>query len=131
MKNRVIDTYVEVQKALRFLSSKSKALAARRRQEVANGRPLTRFETERILVGCIDCGTSPSGMDYMVHDTLWASAGLNKKNLCCEECLSRRLGRSLTIADYTQTLCNQQIFRGYQMALVSQMKEENPNEIRP
>jgi uncharacterized protein (TIGR02246 family) len=48
---------------------------------------------------CKDCSGEDSG--YIVHDGLWASAGLHLRDFCCQSCLSKRLGRPLTNADCT------------------------------
>jgi hypothetical protein len=58
---------------------------------------------------CIDCGADPNppwqpGAEYewyVVHDDLWAAAGMRKQGGClCIGCLETRLGRQLTAADF-------------------------------
>lgn len=71
---------------------------------------------EDTVAGCIDCGQHLYAMTYMVEDDLWASAGLRKDQLCCEDCLSIRIGRELTIDDYTNAIINLPLLRGYIMA---------------
>jgi hypothetical protein len=62
-----------------------------------------------IPLPCHDCATelmpdTPPGLQdwqwYMVHDHLWAAAGMDEDGGClCIPCLERRLGRPLTGAD--------------------------------
>ena len=59
------------------------------------------------LALCHDCGTDTPPFDgpgraesYMVHDHVWAAAGL-QSGLLCIGCLEQRLGRQLTAADST------------------------------
>jgi hypothetical protein len=53
---------------------------------------------------CIDCGkcTSSSGEYYMIYDEIWAASGLEPDGgMLCLHCLERRIGRHLTIDDFT------------------------------
>jgi hypothetical protein len=50
-------------------------------------------------VPCTDCKFVPFD-HYMVWDELWAKAGLDPREICCLECLERRLGRPLGIDDF-------------------------------
>ena len=50
-------------------------------------------------VPCTDCGFVPFD-HYMVWDELWAKAGLDPREICCLECLERRLGRPLGVDDF-------------------------------
>jgi hypothetical protein len=61
---------------------------------------------------CADCGvdTSPVEMGpraetFMVHDEVWAAAGMSTGRLCVG-CLEDRLGRQLTPADFTDCKMN-------------------------
>jgi hypothetical protein len=61
---------------------------------------------------CVDCGcdTCPRGQPadwYMVHDQLWASAGMAPDGDClCVECLENRIGRQLNRTDFTSADVN-------------------------
>jgi len=37
---------------------------------------------------------------YMVHDEVWAAAGLHRRAHCCLRCLEYRLGRPLEVGDF-------------------------------
>jgi hypothetical protein len=53
---------------------------------------------------CADCGrcTSPLGQYYVVGDDLWAASGLGPHDgMLCLRCLEQRIGRALTLADFT------------------------------
>jgi hypothetical protein len=52
----------------------------------------------RDSLNCCDCGFFEL---YMVRDEVWAAAGLHWSARCCMACLERRLGRLLTIGDFT------------------------------
>jgi hypothetical protein len=43
---------------------------------------------------------------YMVEDDVWQAAGLGYSNNVCLLCLTRRLGRELTLDDFTDAGCN-------------------------
>jgi hypothetical protein len=50
---------------------------------------------------CIDCRT-PDLDWYMVADEVWAGqAGYRRDETACLDCLEKRLGRGLTVADFT------------------------------
>jgi hypothetical protein len=56
---------------------------------------------------CADCGVDTCPVDrgfraefFMVHDEVWAAAGMGAGYLCVG-CLERRLGRQLTPGDFT------------------------------
>jgi hypothetical protein len=54
---------------------------------------------------CADCGEP--GEFYMVHNRLWAAAGMNPHGgFLCIECLEDRLGRSLCCDDFTDAPLN-------------------------
>jgi hypothetical protein len=55
---------------------------------------------------CIDCGkTTLGGEYYMVSDDLWAASGIAPNGgMLCLACLERRIGRPLTIYDFTAIL---------------------------
>lgn len=57
---------------------------------------------------CVDCGkhTDASGEYYSVHDDVWAASGLAMDGgMLCLACLSRRIGRRLTSADFVDAGC--------------------------
>lgn len=59
---------------------------------------------------CQDCEMDrPEG--YMVHNRVWAEAGL-ETGICCLACLKERLGRDLVLADFTHAPINDLIFLG-------------------
>jgi hypothetical protein len=50
---------------------------------------------------CIDCGKdTKDGEYYLVKDELWAASG-GGDGMLCLACLERRIGRELTLADFT------------------------------
>jgi hypothetical protein len=55
---------------------------------------------------CFDCTESIDLEDFMVHDEIWAAAGMDRGYLCVG-CLEARLGRELTRADFTDVPVNQ------------------------
>jgi hypothetical protein len=38
---------------------------------------------------------------FMVHDPIWKSAKFKPRDLVCQPCLEKRIGRKLTMDDYT------------------------------
>jgi hypothetical protein len=48
--------------------------------------------------GCHEC--------YMVHDELWAKAGMEEDEMLCVGCLEKRLGRELIAGDFTDAIIN-------------------------
>ena len=126
MKQRSAGTLIEITKYIVFLAKRARELAEERRWEIGAGtRKRLPKETDKFLRGCIDCGQSCFlGGDYLVHDALWATANLNKREICCEDCLSKRIGRPLEITDYAQVIANLPRFRGYAMAMQKIQKEQ-------
>ena len=56
---------------------------------------------------CADCHADTFGEYYMVHDELWAAAGMERLGgRLCIGCLETRLGRQLTAADFTPVEVN-------------------------
>lgn len=60
---------------------------------------------------CAVCGvdTQRAAEQYMVHDQLWAAAGMPSEqgwHYLCVGCLEQRLGRTLTPADFTDVPLN-------------------------
>jgi len=52
---------------------------------------------------CVDCGRSTLKIKeyYMVHDSIWESAGMDKNGgMLCLDCLEKRLGRNLNESDF-------------------------------
>jgi hypothetical protein len=53
-----------------------------------------------VALPCKDCGIHTAGIEYyMVHDTVWKKAGMDRGCLCLT-CLETRLGRPLVKADF-------------------------------
>jgi hypothetical protein len=63
------------------------------------------------FIHCTDCQTTcGEAMDYMVHDRLWyGPAHASSRQFLCLSCLSRRLGRRLTVDDFTPAPVNNRI----------------------
>lgn len=65
-----------------------------------------------VTAPCADCGEHTLGRNkphewYMVHDRVWAKAGMKPKGgYLCISCLETRLGRRLRHADFTDAPCN-------------------------
>ena len=53
---------------------------------------------------CQDCGAEIWA--FMVYDEIWAEAGLKEKDLLCQECTAKHLGRPLTHDDFTNCPAN-------------------------
>lgn len=65
---------------------------------------IARRGVERFHRDCVDCGAeviADTGQveNYIVHDAVWAAAGMDSGYLCLA-CLEHRLGRLLTGADF-------------------------------
>jgi hypothetical protein len=52
---------------------------------------------------CIDCGKNTQGGEYyMVYNEIWAASGVAPHGgMLCLACLERRIGRPLTMGDFT------------------------------
>ena len=61
-------------------------------------RPLPRRYRDEDF-NCRDCHLAFYG--FMVHDSVWESAGYSPYDLACRPCLEKRLGRPLTMEDFT------------------------------
>lgn len=75
---------------------------------------MTDVETDARFI-CVDCSvdTCASEEYYMVHDPLWAGAGMDPHGgMLCIGCLEARLGRQLTPADFPDYPINRDFF-GY------------------
>lgn len=59
--------------------------------------------TDRSNFLCLDCGVDTGHTDqyYMIHDELWLSVNPGRKGMLCFSCLENRLGRRLTLSDFT------------------------------
>lgn len=79
---------------------------------------------------CIDCGQCDVG--YMVHPHIWSRAGLLPTDICCLDCLEKRLGK-LDIDIFTSDPANLSIFKGYWIGLrhAKQVAGANSNPIPP
>jgi hypothetical protein len=63
-------------------------------------------EAEYPPILCMDCGANHDEDMYMVTDELWAQAGLEHHDLCCKDCLSKRISRPIVESDYTNCPLN-------------------------
>lgn len=63
---------------------------------------MTRFNPGKY--NCIGCGKTHTG--YMVKKEVWQFAHLEPRDLCCMSCLTKRIGRPLTIADLADVPLN-------------------------
>lgn len=63
---------------------------------------------------CQDCEADMPEC-YMVRNDVWEDAGMPRAGHLCLECLPKRLGRSLTIDDFTDAPINKMIHIGYQL----------------
>jgi hypothetical protein len=74
-------------------------------------------EPEQPTAPCADCGTDTLPLDpgksaefYMVHDHIWAAAGMPPipamRDYLCVGCIEARLGHQLTAADFTDVDVN-------------------------
>ena len=76
-----------------------------------NGRPAP--QRDRYL--CLDCkGTSDP---FMVYNEVWAKAGYKPKDVCCLDCLEKRLGRPITVEDLTPASINNTFRYAYRQGL--------------
>lgn len=55
---------------------------------------------DRISTFCADCYSSVEREFYMVHNDLWESSGIPRRDLLCIGCLEARIGRRLTPGDF-------------------------------
>ena len=75
---------------------------------------------------CNDCRRLDP-VPYMVHDAVWAEAGLPKWNMfVCPACLEQKLGRPLRLEDFTNCELNDAIFLGAKLALEAAIPQEHP-----
>lgn len=81
---------------------------------------------------CKNCEQVDVG--YMVHPHIWSRAGLLPTDVCCLDCLEKRLGK-LDIEYFTTDTANLSMFKGYWLGLrhAKQIKESgaNSNPIPP
>jgi hypothetical protein len=59
------------------------------------------------------------GEYYMVHDEVWLTAYPDKKGFSHFTCLEERIGRKLTLDDFTSAPVNIPVLKGFRMALES------------
>ena len=71
---------------------------------------LTFFQYRDFCQDCQDLGPEY----YMVADAVWLEAGLDE-GFCCLDCLTNRLGRSLTAADFPQVQVNRLVLYGLKL----------------
>lgn len=69
---------------------------------------------------CAQCEARPPRGDYMVHDTVWAKAGMPRRGFLCLKCLDERLiaagHGSLSLTNFTDAPCNAALRFGYALA---------------
>ena len=69
---------------------------------------------------CGRCGARPPRGDYMVHDTVWAKAGMQRRGFLCLSCLEKRLIAAghgpLCLDDFINAPCNAGVHFGYALA---------------
>jgi hypothetical protein len=68
---------------------------------------------------CADClvNTAAIGDYYIVHDTVWAAAGMAETDgMLCLDCLANRLGRPLQFSDFPLLPIN--LKRSIQQAII-------------
>jgi hypothetical protein len=65
---------------------------------------------------CAHCGARPPRGDYMVTDTVWANAGMQRRGFLCLSCLETRLVTAghepLKLDDFKHVPCNAGIYFG-------------------
>lgn len=99
---------VDIQQMLQTIEEKNQILGPR-------AHP--RFEQ------CQDCFTHVPG--YMVYPEVWAEAGLFIKGACCVTCLSKRLGRPITMDDFNHTPTNYMLALGYLLAKLEDKRSDS------
>jgi hypothetical protein len=52
------------------------------------------------LWSCAYC-KAPEPRMFMVHNHIWLSTGFRPRDVVCQPCLEKRIGRKLTLEDYT------------------------------
>jgi hypothetical protein len=68
----------------------------------------------------------------MVHDELWAAAGLGPKQMACLHCLAERLGRPLRAADFVPAPVNREIVAVLEAnEAVIEKKKKNSTKVVP
>lgn len=66
--------------------------------------------------GCIDCFCYYyETISYMVNDTIWKEAKLNKKDKLCLPCLSKRIGRKIKTTDFTNAPINVALIESFKV----------------
>lgn len=58
---------------------------------------------------CIDCKQNALFLVYMVHDTLWRQHTRPDESILCVLCFEKRVGRRLTVDDFTRARCNKPV----------------------
>ena len=64
---------------------------------------------------CKDCGVLVWPLDFKLKDSIWKNICDDKRDLICLHCSETRLGRILTIEDFSLVASNNGIFFGYKM----------------
>lgn len=60
------------------------------------------------IESCVDCGHPVLSL-FMAQDDVWAEAGYQEEDSAHAVCLAARLGRALTIDDFSDAACNDPI----------------------
>jgi len=78
------------------------------------------MKTDTSRYVCHDCGSRPPRGDYMVHNAVWAKAGMQRRGFLCLGCLEKRLIAAghcpLQLNDFINAPCNAGIRFGYALA---------------
>lgn len=83
----------------------------------------------RPVRGCSLCGNPDDA--FMLEDSVWAEAGMEKDELACLPCVSVQLGRELELSDFTVSLINAPLVYGYKLGQQSKAVYCAPNLRRP
>jgi len=62
---------------------------------------------------CAECGIE-GREDYMVKNSIWNESGSKRGEVLHLRCLEKRLGRLLTVEDFTEVPCNSLIFWAFE-----------------
>jgi hypothetical protein len=64
---------------------------------------------------CVDCAKDTLGGEYyMVADDVWAASGLAPNGgMLCLACLGNRIGRPLTMGDFTAVVPSREAWQAY------------------
>lgn len=98
-----------------------------RKYEFVDGSVM-RFAWEQIMrdFRCKFCGFDTHAEGYMVHDSVWAAAGLPYDvGWVCVGCVERRLGRQLNAADFSDVPMNTDRFQRRTQRLTDRLRSKS------